>query len=82
MGRKEALTGGAEGTSGKSNLRFLVVDDKADEVSIVARTVTLPSKFDPRAARAVGLELQDGASTCGKKSSHSSISRHLCKNTR
>lgn len=57
----------------QKNLRFLVVDDKADEVSIVARTVALPGKFDPCAARAVGLKLQDGASTCGKKSPHSSI---------
>lgn len=71
-GRRQ-VTGGAESISGKNNLRFLVVDNKADKVSIVARTVALPGKFDPCAARAVGLKLQDGASTCGETSPHSSI---------
>lgn len=47
------------------DLRFLVVDDEADEVSVVPRAIALPGEFDPCAAGAVGLKLQDGASTCG-----------------
>lgn len=49
----------------KKNVRFLVVDDEADEVSVVARPIALPGEFDPGAARAVGLKLQDGTSACG-----------------
>lgn len=52
----------------KKNLRLLVVDDKADEVSVVRGTVALPGQFDPCTAGAVGLKLQDGAFTCREKS--------------
>lgn len=46
-----------------SNLRFLVVDYKADEVSVVGRSVALPCQLDPRAAGGVGCKPQDGAFT-------------------
>lgn len=49
--------------SSRGNLRLLVVDDKADEVSVVWRAVPLPGQFDPCTAGAVGLKLQDGAFT-------------------
>jgi len=45
------------------NLRLLVVDDKADEVSVVGGAVALPGQFDPCTAGAVGLERQDRAFT-------------------
>ncbi len=49
------------------NLRLREVDDKADEVSVVRRTVTLPGQFDPCTAGAVGLKLQDGTLTYGDR---------------
>lgn len=45
------------------NLRLLVVEDKADEVSVVRGPVALPSQFDPCTAGAVGLKLQNSAFT-------------------
>lgn len=44
-------------------LRLFVVDDKADEVSVVAGPVAFPGQFDPGTAGAVGLKLQDSAFT-------------------
>lgn len=44
-------------------VRLLVVDDKADEVSIVWRPVALPGQFDSRTAGAVGFKFQYGAFT-------------------
>ena len=49
------------------NLRFLVVDDEADQVSVVRGPVPQPGQLDPGAAGGVGLELQDGAFTWGGK---------------
>ena len=48
------------------NLRFLVVDDKADEVSVVGWAVAQPGQFDPGTSGAVGLKLQHGAFTWGR----------------
>lgn len=49
------------------NVRFLVVDDKADEVSVVRGAIALPGEFDPCTAGAVGLKLQDSTFTYGRK---------------
>lgn len=50
-------------TGGHSYVRLLVVDDKADEVSVVWRPVALPGQFDPRTAGAVGFKFQYSAFT-------------------
>lgn len=45
------------GRSKLKHLRLLVVDDKADEVSVVGGPVAFPGQFDPFTAGAVGFKL-------------------------
>lgn len=42
-----------ETTDGKENVRLFEVDDKADEVSVVRRSVPLPGQFNPCATGTV-----------------------------
>lgn len=60
------------------NLRLLVVNNKADQVSVVGGTIALPGQFDPCTASAVGLELQDCAFTWGHSIKYVTV--QMCRN--
>lgn len=57
-----------ETTDEKENVRLFEVDDKADEVSVVRRSVPLPGQFNPRATGTVWRKCEDGAFACGNQS--------------
>lgn len=59
----------------QSNSRFLVVDDEADQVSIVWQLVTLPHHLDSMACCDVGFKFKDVTFTCCEKAALSM--RHI-----
>lgn len=61
----------------QEDVRLFEVDDEADEVSVVGRSVPLPGQLDPCAAGAIGRKRKDGAFTCGNHSCSHSSAFHL-----
>lgn len=64
-------------TNGKENVRLFEVDDKADEVSVVRRSVPLPGQFDPCATGTVWCKCKDSAFTCGNQSWNQTYSQYF-----